>query len=216
MGTVQSKGAQRLLDSDTGRDQNRFPRANKMRELIADLFISLDGFASGVNEAAFFGYFGEELGKWINDHLAEPQELIMGRVTYTALANLSSVATDDVSLRMTELPKLVFSSTLREPLAWENTQLVKGSLADEILTLKRKTGEPLRCIGSIRLVGSMIQLGLVDRLRLMIFPLILGTVGKEPIFAAYRRTSLKLIDTRVLDSRLILLEYRLAHSTVSV
>lgn len=62
----------------------------------------------------------------------------------------------------------------------------------------------------------MIQLGLVDRLRLMIFPLILGTVGKEPIFAAYRRTSLKLMDTRVFDARLILLEYRLAYSTVSV
>ena len=187
-----------------------------MRDLIADLFISLDGFASGVNEAAFFGCFGEELGKWVDDHLAEPQNLIMGRVTYTSLAQFSSAATDDVSLRMTKLPKLVFSSTLREPLAWENTQLVKGSLADEILKLKHKTGEPLRCIGSISLVRSMIQLGLVDRLRLMIFPLILGTVGKEPIFAAYRRTSLKLMDTRVLDSRLILLEYRLAHSTVSV
>jgi|SRR5215469_4858023 len=182
-----------------------------MRELIADLFISLDGFASGVNEAAFFGCFGEELGKWVDDHLAEPQDLIMGRVTYTSLAQFSSAAS-----RMTELPKLVFSSTLREPLAWKNTQLMKGPLADEILTLKHKTGEPLRCIGSISLVRSMIQLGLVDRLRLMIFPLILGTVGKEPIFAAYRRTSLKLMDTRVLDSRLILLEYRLAHSTVSV
>jgi dihydrofolate reductase len=94
--------------------------------------------------------------------------------------------------------------------------MVKGSLAGEILALKHKTGEPLRCIGSISLVRSMIQLGLVDRLRLMIFPLILGTVGKEPIFAAYRRTSLKLMDTRVLDSRLILLEYRLANSTVCV
>jgi len=172
--------------------------------------------ASGVNEAAFFGCYGEELAKWVNDHLAEPQVLIMGRVTYTSLAGFSKAATDDVSLRMTELPKLVFSSTLREPLVWENTQLVKGSLADEMLTLKHKTGDPLRCIGSVSLVRSMIQLGLVDRLRLMIFPLILGTVGREAIFSAYRRTSLKLMHTRVLDSRLILLEYRLAHSTVSV
>lgn len=180
-----------------------------MRELIADLFISLDGFASGVNEAAFFGYFGEELGKWITDHLAEPQDLIMGRVTYTTLEQFSSAATDDLSLRMTELPKLVFSSTLPEPLAWKNTRLVKGSLADEILKLKHKAGGPLRCIGSISLVKSMIQLGLVDRLRLMIFPLILGTVGKEPIFAAYPRTTLTLMNTRVLDSRIILLEYEL-------
>ena len=180
-----------------------------MRALIADLFISLDGFASGVNEAAFFGYFGEELGEWVNHHLAEPQVLIMGRVTYTSLALLSSVATDALSLRMTELPKVVFSSTLQEPLTWQNTQLAKGSLADEILTLNHKAGDPLRCIGSISLVKSMIQLGLVDRLRLMIFPLILGTVGKEPVFDAYLRTSLSLIETRVLDSRIILLEYQL-------
>jgi dihydrofolate reductase len=182
-----------------------------MRDLIADLFISLDGFASGVNEPAFFGYFGKDLGKWVNDRLAEPQVLIMGRVTYTSLAQFSSAATDEVSIRMTELPKLVFSSTLREPLPWKNTRLVKGSLADEIRTLKRKTGAPLRCIGSISLVQSMIELGLVDRLRLMVFPLILGTAGKEPIFAAYRRTGLQLSSTSVLDSRLILLEYRLAH-----
>ena len=133
----------------------------------------------------------------------------MGRVTYTSLAQFSSAGTDDLSLRMTELPKLVFSSTLREPLAWGNTRLVKGSLADEILTLKRKTGGLLRCIGSISLVKSMVQLGLVDRLRLMIFPLILGTAGREPVFAAYQRTSLKLLDTRGLDGRLILLEYGL-------
>jgi dihydrofolate reductase len=115
---------------------------------------------------------------------------------------------------MTELPKLVFSRTLRKPLAWENTQLMKGSFADEMLALKQKTGETLRCIGSISLVKSMIQLGLVDRLRLMIFPLILGTAGREPIFATYARTSLKLVDTRVLDSRLILLEYRPGHSSI--
>jgi dihydrofolate reductase len=180
-----------------------------MRELIADLFISLDGFASGVNEAAFFGYFGKQLEQWVNDRLAEPQVLMMGRVTYASLAQFSSVATDELSLRMTQLPKLVFSSTLREPLTWQNSQLVKGSLADEILTHKQETGEPLRCIGSISLVKSMIQLGLVDRLRLMIFPLILGTVGKEPVFDAYLRTSLSLIDTRVLDARIVLLEYQL-------
>ncbi len=115
---------------------------------------------------------------------------------------------------MTELPKLVFSRTLSEPPAWENTQLMKGCLADEMLALKQKTGETLRCIGSISLVKSMIQLGLVDRLRLMIFPLILGTAGREPIFATYARTNLKLTDTRVLDSRLILLEYRPGHSSI--
>jgi dihydrofolate reductase len=71
---------------------------------------------------------------------------------------------------------------------------MKGSFADEMLALKQKTGDTLRCIGSISLVKSMIQLGLVDRLRLTIFPLILGTAGREPIFATYARTTLKLMD----------------------
>jgi dihydrofolate reductase len=85
---------------------------------------------------------------------------------------------------------------------------VRGALADEIRALKQQAGDPLRSIGSIRLVKSMMELGFVDRLRLMIFPLILGSAGSEPIFAGYPQGSLELIDTRVLDSRLILLEYR--------
>jgi dihydrofolate reductase len=186
-------------------------KESRLRELTADLFISLDGFASGVNEAAFFGYFGEELGKWVSDHLQQPQLLIMGRVTYEALAQSAPSGADPVSVRMTEVPKLLFSNTLKEPLTWKNTRLANASVADEIRALKRQTGDPLRSIGSVSLVRSMMQSGLVDRLRLMVFPVILGTGGREPIYASYPRTALELIDTKVLDSRLILLEYRPSH-----
>jgi len=179
-----------------------------MRELTADLFISLDGFASGVNQAAYFGYFGQNLGDWVRDHLEQPQVIVMGRVTYVALAQFSASATDELSVKMSSLPKLVFSRTLEEPLAWKNTRLLKNAVADEIRALKQQPGDPLRSIGSISLVKSMMQLGLVDRLRLMVFPLILGSAGREPIFAGYPQGSLELIDTKVLDSRLILLEYR--------
>jgi uncharacterized protein YndB with AHSA1/START domain len=96
-----------------------------MRGFTADLFISLDGFASGVNEAAFFGYFGDGLGKWVQDHLNQGQLLVMGRITYEALASFTPSATDELSLRMTELPKLVFSSTLKEPLRNENLITVR-------------------------------------------------------------------------------------------
>jgi dihydrofolate reductase len=74
-----------------------------LRELTADLFVSLDGFASGAKEAAFFGYFGEELGKWVSDHLCQRQLLIMGRVTYEALAKFSPSGVDPASARMNEL-----------------------------------------------------------------------------------------------------------------
>ena len=181
-----------------------------LRTLTADLFVSLDGFASGASEAAFFGYFGDDLGKWIADNLKQPQLLIMGRVTYQALAQFSPTGTDPTSRRMNELPKLVFSNTLTAPLAWKNTRLAKTSLAEEIKALKGQPGDPLRSIGSIRLVRSMVGLGVVDRLRLMVFPVILGNAGREPIFTSYSRTPLELVASKILDSRLTLLEYRLA------
>jgi len=86
--------------------------------------------------------------------------------------------------------------------------LVKDSVTDELRALKQQPGDPLRSMGSIGLVKSMMQLGLVDRLRLIVFPVVLGVVGREPIYAGYPRTGLELIDTKVLDSRLIVLEYR--------
>lgn len=180
-----------------------------MRELTADLFISLDGFASGANEPPFFGYFGDDLGAWIKENLAKPQTLIMGRVTYVALAQFAISSRDELNVRMTALPKIVFSRTLEEPLVWKNTRLIKAPVEQELASLKHQDGDSLRSIGSISLVKSMIRFQLVDRLRLMIFPLVLGTAGRESIYAGYERTRLKLINSRILDSRIVLLEYKL-------
>ena len=95
---------------------------------------------------------------------------------------------------------MVCSSTLQEPLAWKNTRLIRGTVADQIKALKQQSGNPLRCIGSISLVKNLMKLGLIDRLRLIIFPLILGRAGKEPIYADYPRVPLELMNTKVLDS----------------
>jgi dihydrofolate reductase len=179
-----------------------------MAELTADLFLTLEGHALGEGAGPFFGYPGPELDAWIRDQLGGPQILVMGRVTYQALAAFAPGAGDDGSTRMTELPKVVFSNSLTEPLAWSNTRLMAGGLAEGIGALKRESAEPLRCIGSISLVRSMIRLGLVDRLRVLVFPLILGTSGREPAFAGYPDVSLELAGVTVLDSRLTLLEYR--------
>jgi dihydrofolate reductase len=179
-----------------------------VRELTADLFVSMDGFASGVNEPPFFGYFGDDLSVWIKENLEKPQMLIMGRVTYAALAQFAIDSTDELNVRMTALPKTVFSRTLHEPLAWKNTRLVKTSMEQEITRLREQSGDPLRCIGSISLVRNMIRFQLVDRFRLMIFPVVLGTAGRESIYAGYEKTSFELIGSRILDSRIVLLEYR--------
>jgi dihydrofolate reductase len=179
-----------------------------MAELIADLFVSLDGFAAAVDAGPYFGYSGPELESWVHDVLDQPQQIVMGRVTYEAMSKISSPATDEVSTRMSDLPKVVVSNTLRNPLAWPGTRLVQGDLAEQIGALKQQSSDPLRSIGSITLVKNMMKLGLVDRLRLMIFPLIVGDAGREPVYAGHAQAGLELTSTRVLDSRLVLLEYR--------
>jgi len=179
-----------------------------MAELIADLFISLDGYAAGENVGPFFGLGGPELDAWVRDVLAEPQVIVMGRVTYQAMAAISSQAADDVSAAMNMMPKVVVSNSLAEPLEWFNTRLVRGDLSAAIAVLKRESSDPLRTIGSLRLVSSLIRLGLVDMLRVTIFPLTLGGDGREPAFAAFPRAGFDLAGSRVLDSRLVMLDYR--------
>ncbi len=206
--TFASVGSPRYKDIGTLTERN----ADAMRELIADLFVSADGFAAGVNSGPYFGYSGPDLEAWVHTGLDQPHTVVMGRVTYEAMAGISAGATDDVSTRMNELPKIAVSNTLREPLTWSNTRLLTGDLADGIRALKEQPGNPLRSIGSITLVRNMIRLGLVDRLRLMVFPLILGVDGREPFHANYPATGLELLSTQLLDLRIVLLEYRPARS----
>ena len=177
-------------------------------ELTADLFVSLDGFAGAENAGPFFGYSGPDLDRWVRETQNQPQLIVMGRVTYQALAEISAAATDPVSNRMNELPKVVFSSTLAEPLAWANTRLIRGGLAEGIQALKKESAVPLRTIGSLSLVRSLLRLGLVDLLRVTVFPLTLGAAGREPAYAGYPRASLELTGTRVLDGRIVMLDYR--------
>lgn len=103
---------------------------------------------------------------------------------------------------------MVFSRTLEEPLEWNNSRLAKANLADEIRSLKAEPGESLRTMGSLSVVKRLLVEGLVDRLRLIVFPQILGGTGREPIFADLPDIDLELIDTKVLDDRLVTLEYR--------
>ncbi len=181
-----------------------------MRELTADMFVSLDGFAAGADggQSWTFGYFGPEFADYAQQILAEPQIMIMGRVTYEIMARSWPSSAGPLARLMNSLPKLVFSATLAEPLAWDNAQLAKHGPAEEIRALKDQHGDPLRSIGSITLVRHLMAAGLVDRLRLVMFPHLLGQAGQEPVFTGYPETSLTLASTTVLDSRLVVCEYR--------
>ncbi len=179
-----------------------------MSELTADLFVSLDGFAGAVDFGPYFGYGGPELDDWIQTELDQPQVVLFGRVTYEALAPMSANGSGPASRRLTALPKLVVSSTLSEPLEWAHTRLLAGDAVEVLPDVKAGSEVPLRTMGSISLVRNLTRAGLVDRLRLMVFPLTCGSAGRERIFGDGEPNRMELERTTVLDGRVVLLEYR--------
>jgi dihydrofolate reductase len=177
-------------------------------ELTADLFVSLDGFAGAADVGPFFGYGGPELDEWIKTELDRPQIIVFGRVTYEVLAPMSASGSDPRSRRLTALPKCVVSRTLFEPLEWANTRVLAGDAVEVLPAVKADSEVPLRTMGSVSLVRSLMSAGLVDRLRLMVFPLTCGSAGRERIFGEGQPQRMQLEQTSVLDGRVVLLEYR--------
>jgi len=181
-----------------------------MQELTADMFVSLDGFAADAQGTQRWVRGGPEVMRHMREVLAEPQILVLGRATYERMAGFGArpAGQDPFADRMNALPKIVFSKTLKAPLAWSNARLASGELGEEVAGLKERSDAPLRTVGSIRLVRSLMALALVDRIRLMVFPLVLGRDGREPIFTDHPATALALVGTTVLDTNVLVLEYR--------
>ena len=175
--------------------------------LTVDIFLSVDGWAGSDGLPGYFGYLGPELEEWITTELAAPQLVVVGRRTYEALAGLPDEARDESRDRMTQLDKVVFSRTLQHAV-WANTRICGQDLVDEIRRMKADSHIPLRTMGSLSLARQLLSAGLVDRLRLMVFPLIAGDSGREAFFADMASADLELVDHRVLDGRVLLVEYR--------
>jgi dihydrofolate reductase len=109
---------------------------------------------------------------------------------------------------MNEIPKVVVSRTLRdEDLSWHNTRIARGELAEEVGALKREPGKDIALSGSVELVGSLIRLGLIDRLQLLVHPIVLGPAGGKAIFDGYETTWLRLVESTLLDGRVVALDY---------
>ena len=105
------------------------------------------------------------------------------------------------------MSKIVFSSTLKEPLHWPNTQLVSSNAVEAVRELKDNGTEPMRTIGSLTLCRSLLSAGLVDRFRVVVFPVITGSTGTDRIYDGYPDVALDMVRSRVFDGRLQLLEY---------
>jgi dihydrofolate reductase len=102
----------------------------------------------------------------------------------------------------------VFSSTLEAPLSWANTELVDGDPVQAVQAMKRDaSGSPMHTLGSLTLCRSLLEAGLVDRFRVVVFPVITGATGNERIFDEYPDVALDMVASRTFDGRLQLLEY---------
>ena len=116
------------------------------RNLIAELFVSLDGYAFSAKAGPYFDLYGPELGELIQQRVAEPQELLMGRRTYQMLGEYagSPEGTDPLARRTDELPKTVLSHEASMPLPWTPARVVGGELPEVIGQPRASLG---RCCG---------------------------------------------------------------------
>jgi dihydrofolate reductase len=167
----------------------------------------VDGWAGSDGLPGYFGYLGPELADWISREGEAPQLVILGRRTYQLLAELPEEFRDEGWERLSRLDKVVFSRTL-ESAAWSNTRICSTDLVDEVTALRAASAVPLRTMGSLSLARQLVAAGVVDRLRLMVFPLLAGPAGREAAFDGVAAADLALVDQRTLDGRVLLLEYR--------
>src|SRR4029453_303583 len=86
---------------------------------------------------------------------------------------------------LANLSKIVFSSTLREPLSWANTRLIGGDAVEAVHAMKHDGTESMRTMGSLTLCRSLLEAGLVDRFRVVVFPVITGSSGQDRIYEGY-------------------------------
>ncbi len=179
-----------------------------MSSLMVDFIISLDGYGAADGWPGYWGMEGPEYLGFIEAGAENEHTVLMGATTYRLMSGFAAEMPDETGLAaLTAMPKVVFSSTLKEPLSWDNTELVGGNAVEAVRELKRRDSRPLRTVGSVSLCRSLLAAGVVDRFRVVVFPVITGATGKERIFDGYPDIRLDLVDSRTFDGRLQLLEY---------
>jgi dihydrofolate reductase len=186
-------------------------------DLMVDLIISLDGYASAEGWPGWWGLEGPEYLAWLGEEGEKGYTFLLGANTYRLMSGMSEEAAAEDSefseeegaslTGLAAVPKIVFSSTLPAPLTWPNSTLVSGDAVQAVRELKRTAAGPLSTLGSLSLCRSLLTAGLVDRFRLVVFPVITGKTGRERIYDGYPDVALEMVQSRTFDGRLQLLEY---------
>jgi dihydrofolate reductase len=188
-----------------------------MRELLVDFITSLDGYASGEGWPGWWGLQGPEYLAWLGE---QPEvTYLMGANTYRLMSGFAAgevpTGQDDFATEeeesvdeLTRASKVVFSSSLPEPLEWANSTLVRGDATEAVRAMKQHGSGILSTIGSLSLARSLLQAGLADRFRVVMFPVITGATGSERIYDGYPDVALEMISSHTFDKSIQLVEYR--------
>ena len=188
-----------------------------MREVLVDFITSLDGYASGDGWPGWWGLEGPEYLAWLGE---QPEvTYLMGANTYRLMSGFAAgenpageveiTPDEEASVDgLTQASKVVFSASLEEPLTWANTTLVRGDAVAAVRAMKEDGTGTLSTIGSLSLSRALLRAGLVDRFRVVMFPVITGATGSERIYDGYPDVALELIDARTFDGSIQLVDYR--------
>ena len=177
-----------------------------MPELMIDFITSLDGYGAAEGWPGWWGLEGPEYLAWVRDQPEADYTVLMGAHTYRLMSGLATDGEPGTEA-LAGLSKIVFSRSLTEPLAWANTQLIAQDAVEAVREMKDNGIESMRTIGSLMLCRSLLDAGLVDRFRVVVFPVITGSSGRDRIYDGYPDVALELVSNRTFDGRLQLLEY---------
>jgi dihydrofolate reductase len=194
-----------------------------MRRIVVSEFLTLDGVMQGPGSHDEDREGGFEHGGWhmqyaedeaqmkaIGAAMAATDAFLLGRKTYEVLAAHwpNQPDTDVFAAVLDARPKYVVSRTLREPLAWQNSSIIRDDVVDHIAELKRQPGKDIAVLGSGELVQLLFRHGLVDELALTVDPIVLGT-GKRLFRDGLAPTRFQLVGSVAGDNEVVMLTYRL-------
>lgn len=181
-----------------------------MRRVIVSTYVTLDGVIESPEKWSL-KFWNDEHAKYANDQLFASDALLLGRVVYQGFADAWPSRTNEFADRINGLPKYVVSTTLEEPLEWNNSSLIKENVAEEVLRLKRQPGQDILMYGSADLMHTLMQHDLIDEYRIWVHPVVLGS-GKRLFRDDGDRTVLRLVDTTTFSSGVAILSYQPAQS----
>jgi dihydrofolate reductase len=185
-----------------------------MRKLSVSTLLTLDGVLQdpgGFGETENGGwagpYFDEEAGRIAYEHLLAADMFLAGRVTYELFKeHWTSVHDNEYAARLNDMPTLVASTTLTEPLEW-NATLIQGDVPTEIARLKEQDGGDIIMYGSATLLRTLMEHDLVDELSVWVHPVVLGS-GKRLFADGMDRVHLELVDSTTLGTGVVIMTYR--------